>query len=140
MSCARISSARGRSAAGEYRWSSALRTCPCRKQPSVPRFTRSLFPRLLRAKTIQCFGRSAFACQTVRIRKQSPVCWLKTRRPIRVKEAAAIGAEIFDDLQRGHRTLRYDLLGAPEGGGDRIGAEVHRDALADEQQGARSEE
>ncbi len=56
--------------------------------------------------------------------------------PIGVKEAAAIGAEILDDLQCGHRTLRYDLLGALDGGGDGVGAEVHRNALSHQQQGA----
>ena len=55
---------------------------------------------------------------------------------IRVKEAAAVRAEILDDLQCGYRTLRYDLLGTLDGSGDRIVAEVHRNALPDEQQGA----
>jgi hypothetical protein len=57
-------------------------------------------------------------------------------RSIRVKEAAAIRAEILDDLQCGYRTLRYDLVGALDGGGDRIVAEVHGNALPDKQQGA----
>ena len=30
--------------------------------------------------------------------------------PIGVKEAAAIGAQVLDELQRGHRPLRNDLL------------------------------
>ena len=56
--------------------------------------------------------------------------------PIRVKETAAIGAEILDDLQCGYRTLRYDLLGALDGSGYRIVVEVHRNALPDQQQGS----
>ncbi len=56
--------------------------------------------------------------------------------PVGVKEAAAIGAEILDDLERSHGTLRYDLLSTLDGSGDRIVVEVHRNALPDEQQAA----
>ena len=53
-----------------------------------------------------------------------------------VKEAAAVGAEILDDLQCSYWTLRYDLMDALDGSGDSIGAEIHWDALPHEQQGA----
>jgi len=56
--------------------------------------------------------------------------------PIGVKEAAAVGAEILDDFQCGYRALGDDLRSTLDGGGDRIGVEVHGNTLPDEQQGA----
>ena len=56
--------------------------------------------------------------------------------PIRVKETAAIRAEILDDLQCGYRTLRYDLPRTFDGRDDGIVVEVHRNTLPDQQQAA----
>src|SRR5208282_1071781 len=55
---------------------------------------------------------------------------------IRVEKTATVRTEILDNLQCGDRALRYDLLGTLDCGGDGIVAEVHRNALPDEQQGA----
>jgi hypothetical protein len=52
---------------------------------------------------------------------------------VSVEEAASVCAEILDDLQCGYRTLGYDLLGTLDGSDDRVVAEVHRNALPDEQ-------
>ena len=46
-----------------------------------------------------------------------------------VEESSAVGAELFDNLLRGDRSLRDHLIRALEGLGLRVGAEVLRNAL-----------
>src|ERR1700744_6189884 len=55
-------------------------------------------------------------------------------RPVCVKEATAICAEILDALECSNRPLRYNLLGSFKRGGNHVMVEVHRNALPDEQQ------
>jgi hypothetical protein len=55
-------------------------------------------------------------------------------RGVCVEEASAIGAEVLDDFQRGHRPLSNDLAGSIERMGDDVVVEVHRNSLADEEQ------
>ena len=50
-------------------------------------------------------------------------------RRVGIEEAAAIGAQLLDDLLRGDRSLRDDLLGAFQRLDVSVGAEVLRHAL-----------
>ena len=57
-------------------------------------------------------------------------------RRVDVEEAAAVGAQVFDDLHRGHRSLGDGLRLPVQGMHDRVGVEVLDHALRDEDQRA----